>query len=103
MEKLKITGISNHNDVICYFIEKDKKFYRLFSLLLERLNIAVPDFYESSGELIDVLSLSDSFSHYSNGSVTILEVVGQEKVMLFFLGIDGQTLKQHMDEIAIFS
>ncbi|MGM5480115.1 MAG: hypothetical protein ACQESC_01525 [Nanobdellota archaeon] len=103
MKKIQIKAISNRNEFTCYIIEKNTQYYKFLTEILTKLDIQIPDFYEPSGNLIDSTKIDDSFSYYKNNDKKILEVIGKNRIMLFFFNINNTKLKSIFDEYGEYS
>ena len=84
MEKQKIIGISNREEYICYTLDKNEFYYAFLTNLLKEFDVKhIPDFYDDAGKLSNPISEFDSMFYWDDNSISIIHVIGYERIFLF--------------------
>ena len=104
MEKLKIYGISNREDYICYTLDKSKFYYNFLMNLLKEFNVEeIPDFYDGdTGQLPNTLEIIDSHHFFEDSKISIIHVIGYKKIFLFVKTSLRDKLNRFMEKNCIF-
>ena len=83
MKKPKVTAISNREDYFCITTEKDSNHYPFLFSLLKHFGEKIPDIQDYMGRDPDITKEEDSYSFYGEKNISIIHVIGKDKVFLF--------------------
>ncbi len=98
MEKQKILAISHKEDYICYKLEKRKSYYDFLFSLLKEFKIKIPDLYDETGKLPDILKEEDTHSYYNSDTLEVIEIIGHKSIFLIFKTRPHEKLTKFMEE-----
>jgi len=98
MEKVKITSISNYEDVIVLEIKKEKSYYKFLYELFKQFNNE--DLYYLKDD--DIFKEKDVYTYYPGDNVNVVEIIGQEKIFFVIRTKQRDELIKYLKENSEF-